>query len=298
MNYLIIITGPTGVGKTELAIKVAQNYNAEIISADSRQIYKEMRIGTAVPSSQELSKVKHHFIQNISIEDYYNVSRFEQEAITLISELHKKNKFVVLAGGTGLYINAICNGIDIMPDPNQQIREGLNNRLKIEGIEVLQEELKSYDPEYYKIVDLKNPARLIRALEICHQTGKTYTSFRTKEPKSRDFKTIKIALNIDREKLYDRINKRVNNMVSEGLLEEVKTLIPHKSLSALKTVGYRELFDAFDGLYSMEEGIEKIQNSSRAYARKQISWIRRDGEYEWFEPQQEKDIIDFIESKL
>ena len=293
MNYLIIITGPTGIGKTNMAIQVAKQFSSDIISADSRQIYKEMCIGTAVPSKEELSEVKHHFIQNISIHDYYNVSKYENEVIQLISELHTKNNVVVLTGGTGLYINAICKGIDVMPDPDPKIRKGLNHRFLIEGIKVLQDELKIYDPEYYKIVDLNNQARLIRALEICYQTGKAYSSFKKSNDKKRDFTTIKIALNTDRTVLYNRINKRVDLMQAEGLLEEVKNLLPFKDLTALKTVGYQELFSALEGEYSIEKGIELIQNSTRRYARKQISWIRREADYQWFEPNQIAEVINY-----
>lgn len=294
MKYLIIVTGPTGIGKTKIAIELAKQFSTEIISADSRQIYKEMCIGTAVPSREELSKAKHHFIQNISIHDYYNVSKYETEAIELISELHKKNDIVILTGGTGLYINAICKGIDLMPDPDPKIRQGLNDRFRIEGIKVLQEELKIYDPEYYSIVDMNNQARLIRALEICYQTGMPYSSFKKSTNKKRDFKTIKIALDTDRTILYDRINKRVELMVKDGLVEEVEKLHPHKGLTALKTVGYQELFSALEGEYSIEKGIELIQNSTRRYARKQISWIRREKDYKWFEANNSEEIISYL----
>ena len=298
MNYLIIVTGPTGIGKTKLSIQLAQHFSAEILSADSRQIYREMKIGTAVPTDEELAGTKHHFIGNVSIHDYYNVSKYEDEAIELISRLHQSNPFVLLTGGTGLYINAVCKGIDLMPDPDPKIRMELNRQLSEEGVESLQKQLKVLDLEYYKTVDLNNSARLIRALEICKQTGKPYSSFRKKKDKVRAFKTIKIALNTDRTVLYDRINKRVLSMVEEGLVEEVKALMPYKKLIALKTVGYQELFDAFEGKHSIEKGIEYIQNSSRRYARKQISWIRRDAEYKWFEPNQLKEIIDYIEEEV
>ena len=294
MNYLIIVTGPTGIGKTNLSIQLAKQFSCEIISADSRQIYKEMRIGTAVPSQKELEEAKHHLISHVSIHDYYNVSRYEDEAIALIQKLHQKNKYIILTGGTGLYIDAVCQGIDAMPDPDIKIRESLNLQLKTKGLESLQKQLLKLDPDYYKIVDLNNSARLIRALEICQQTGQPYSSFRKRNPKARPFRTIKIALNMKREDLYDRINKRVLSMVEDGLIDEAKKLYPYKKLTALKTVGYKELFDAFEGKHSVEKAIEYIQNSSRMYARKQISWIRRDKEYQWFDPNQLSEIIDFV----
>jgi len=298
MKFLIIVTGPTGIGKTKLSIELARYFSTEILSADSRQIYKEMQIGTAVPSVDELSAVKHHFIQTISIHDYYNVSQYESEAIELIQKLHQKNSIVILTGGTGLYIDAICKGIDIMPDPVPEIRASLNQELKEKGLKILQIQLKELDPDYYKIVDLNNPARLIRALEVCKQTGQPYSSFRKTKAKKRDFKTIKIALNTDRTILYDRINQRVEQMKQAGLVDEVKSLYPHKNLTALNTVGYRELFAAFDGEYSISEAIERIKNSSRRYARKQISWIRRDKEYQWFEPNQIQEIKQYISTKI
>lgn len=298
MKYLIIVTGPTGIGKTKLSIELAQYFSSEILSCDSRQIYKEMRIGTAVPSPEEISAVKHHFIGNVSIHDYYNVSQYEHEALALIDKLHQTNDTVILTGGTGLYIDAICKGIDIMPDPEPEIREELNQRFKKEGILSLQEELKILDLEYYEKVDLNNPARLIRALEVCKQTGKAYSSFRKTQDKERPFMTIKIALNMDRDLLYSRLNQRVDLMKEQGLLAEVKSLYKYKDLTALKTVGYRELFDAFDGDYSIEEGIERIKNSTRRYARKQISWIRRDKQYQWFEPDQLPEIIEYINQEI
>lgn len=298
MKYLIIVTGPTGIGKTNLSIQLAQHFDCDIISADSRQIYKEMRIGTAVPTEDELSAAKHHFIGHVSIHDYYNVSQYEHEAIALIEKLHASKDLVILTGGTGLYINAICKGIDIMPDPVPEIRADLNRLFEEKGILHLQEMLKEADPEYYQTVDLNNQARLIRALEICQQTGKAYSSFRKSEDKKRNFEIIKIALNTDRTVLYDRINQRVDLMVEEGLVEEVKTLIPYKDLTALKTVGYQELFEAFSGKISMTEGIEKIKNSSRRYARKQISWIRRDKGFQWYENHQLIEIIEYIKTRL
>jgi len=296
MNYLIVITGPTGIGKTNLSIQLAQYFSSEILSADSRQVYKEMEIGTAVPSDEELKKIPHHFIKTVSIHDYYNVSKYESQAIALLEQLYKKHKVVILTGGTGLYIDAVCKGIDLMPDPDPKIRENLNRLFKEKGLDFLQQQLKIKDLEYYQTVDLNNPARIIRALEICEQTQKPYSSFRKTTAKNRDFKTIKIALNTDRSILYDRINRRVHLMIENGLIEEAKSLYTYKDLTALKTVGYQELFSAFSGEYSIEEGITRIQNSSRKYARKQISWIRRDSEYRWFEASQINEIISYIES--
>lgn len=298
MKYLIIITGPTGIGKTKLSIELASSLSTEIISADSRQVYKELNIGTAVPSPDELLAVKHHLIQHVSIHSYYNVSKYEHEALASIQQIHNEHDVAILVGGTGLYIDAVCKGIDLMPDPDPKIREALNYLYKEKGLSALQDALLVADPEYYKQVDLKNPARIIRALEICEQTGKAFTSFRKTTPKQRPFKCIKIALDMDRTELYNRINQRVDQMVEQGLLDEAKTFLPYKQLSALKTVGYQELFDAFEGSISIEEGIERIKNNSRKYARKQLSWIRRDKEYQWFLPDTKDDVLSFIKSEL
>ncbi len=298
MKHLVIITGPTGIGKTDLSIRLAQKLSCQIVSADSRQIYKEMHIGTAVPSPQELSRVKHHLIQSVSIEEYYNVSRYEQEALSIIEQLHQHSDVVLLTGGTGLYIEAICKGIDRMPDPDPKIREALNETFKRDGITALQKELQQVDAEYYHKVDLNNHARLIRALEVYHQTGEPYSKYRKKSPKKRPFKTIKVALNMEREMLYKRINLRVDKMIECGQIQEAKGLLPQKHLTALKTVGYQELFEYFDGHISLEKAIEKIKNSSRKYARKQISWIKRDPEYKWFQPTEEAAIWAYIQDKI
>ncbi len=294
MKSVVIITGPTGIGKTKLSIEIAKQLSTEIISCDSRQIYKELYIGTAVPEPEELSTVKHHLIQHVSIHDYYNVSRYEHEALSCIEELHKTNDFVVVTGGTGLYIDAICKGIDLMPDPDPEIRAFYNKLYQERGVTALQEALLKADPEYYRKVDLNNYARLIRALEICKQTGKTFTSFRTTKPKERPFKCIKIALDMDRATLYQRINLRVEHMVAAGLIDEARSVFKHKGLSALKTVGYKELFDAFESKITLKEGIEHIKNNSRRYARKQLSWIRRDKGYQWFEPNMKAEILSYI----
>ena len=298
MKSVVIITGPTGIGKTKLSIDIANSLSTEIISCDSRQIYKELYIGTAVPEPEELSAAKHHLIQHVSIHDYYNVSRYEQEALSCIEEIHKTNDIAVVTGGTGLYIDAICKGIDIMPDPDPKIRAHYNKLYQEQGVTALQKELLRLDAEYYQKVDLNNYVRLIRALEICKQTGKTFTSFRKTKPQARPFKCIKIALDMNRELLYKRINLRVEQMVEAGLVEEARNVFEHKGLSALKTVGYKELFEAFENKLSIEEGIEHIKNNSRKYARKQLSWIRRDKEYKWFEPTMKNEILSFIKKHI
>ncbi|MBN2669789.1 MAG: tRNA (adenosine(37)-N6)-dimethylallyltransferase MiaA [Bacteroidales bacterium] len=299
MKAVVIVTGPTGIGKTSLSIRLAQYFNSEIISADSRQIYQEMSIGTAVPSKAELSQIKHHLIQHVSIKDYYNVSRFEQESLNVANQLLQKNPIVFLTGGTGLYIDAFCKGIDQMPDPNPEIRQSVNQLFNNKGIEALQDLLKECDPEYYKTVDLNNQARLIRAIEVYKQTGKPISSFHQQQTLvTRPFKIIKLALDMPRADLYSRINNRVLQMLNEGLIEEAKRLFPYRALSALKTVGYQELFSAFEGQISIEEGVEQIQNHSRKYARKQLSWIRRDSEFQWFLPDQFEEIKTYIKDNI
>ena len=295
---MVIITGPTGVGKTELSIALAQYFNADILSADSRQIYQGLKIGTAAPSTEDLQKVKHYFIATQNINNYYSVSQYEIEAIAILDKIYQNKNIAFLVGGTGLYIDAVEKGIDFMPDPDMKIRAKLNDTLKNEGLEKLQNQLKELDPQYYQKVDLKNAVRIIRALEVCLQTGKTYSSFRKATAKHRNFKTIKIALNINREELYQRINKRVDNMIAQGLTEEAKLFYPYKGITALKTVGYQELFSAFDGEITLEEAIQKIKNNSRKYARRQITWFRRDKNYHYFEPQQKTKIQEFIQSFL
>lgn len=296
-KILVVLTGPTGIGKTGLAIKLAQYFNTEIVSSDSRQIFKELRIGTAVPSENELSTVKHHFIQSHSITEMYNASKYETETLHLLDKLFKKYALIILAGGSMLYIDAVCKGIDIMPDADPEIRNLLKKELENDGLESLRLKLKKLDPEYYKVVDLKNPNRIIHALEICVMTGKPFSSFRTNPNKRRSFYIIKIGLNLDRHVLHDRINKRVDLMVEEGLEKEAKTVYPYRHLNSLNTVGYREWFSYFDGEISKEKAIELIKRNSRRYARKQLTWFRKDAEMEWFEPNQTDQIIKYIEAK-
>ena len=295
---LVVITGPTGIGKTEVSIKVAQQFNAEIVSADSRQIFKELCIGTAVPSGGELAAVPHHFIQSHSVEEIYNASRYETEALALIDKLFKQKDVLLLVGGSMLYIDAICKGIDIMPDADPEVRAALKKQLEEEGLESLRLQLKRLDPEYYKKVDLKNPNRIIHALEISIQTGKPYSSFRSDRPKERPFQILKIALNCDRQVLHNRINLRVDKMMEAGLEKEARSVYHKKHLNSLNTVGYQELFAYFNGEIPREKAIELIKRNSRRYARKQITWFRRDETVKWFEPTDTKEIIDWINDQI
>lgn len=297
-KFLIVVTGPTGIGKTKTAVELARYFNTEIISADSRQMYREMQIGTAVPEKEELKLVKHHFIQTHSIFENYNASKYELEALILIEDLFKTRNAVLLVGGSMLYIDAVCKGIDVMPDADPEIRQALKEQLNKHGLESLRLQLKQLDPEYYNTVDLKNPNRIIHALEISIMTGKPYSSFRENSPKNRPFTIIKIGLNSDRELLHQRINQRVDEMVKSGLEDEARKLYQIKHLNALNTVGYREWFDHFDGLISRDKAIELIKRNSRRYARKQLTWFRKDPEMNWLEPGNTGDIIAFIENKI
>ena len=298
MPNLIVLVGPTAVGKTELAIQLAKYYQTVIVSADSRQIYKEMSIGTAVPEKQQLNSVKHYMIQNHSVTENYNASNFETEVIELLQQLYKKHQNIIFTGGSGLYINAVLYGIDELPDISPQIREQIAQRLQKNGLNDLRFELKKIDPEYYQKVDLKNPKRIQKALEVFYTTGKPYSSFLKNTKKQRFFNTIKIAIDRPRQELYNRINLRVEQMIKQGLVEEVKQLIPYKQLTALQTVGYKEILDFLDHKITLEEAIDLIQRSTRKYARKQISWFRRDKYYTWFTPNQKNEMIEFINSKI
>ena len=281
---LIIIAGPTAVGKTAFSIELAKFYKCPIISADSRQFYKEMSIGTAKPTTEEMQDVPHYFIDNISIHDTYNVGQFEREAIECIETLFKDHEQLILVGGSGLYINAILNGVDEFEEIPSHIREQLIKDYEEKGLTYLQEELKQKDEVYYNQVDLNNPQRIIRALEVCIHNDKPYSSFRTKEKKQRPFDTINILINTEREALYARINKRVDIMIQNGLLEEVKFLYPYKHLNALNTVGYKELFDFIDNKCTLEEAVNLIKQNSRRYAKRQLTWFNHQGDFETFEP--------------
>lgn len=297
-NHLITIIGPTAIGKTALSIDIANHFDSEIISCDSRQFYKELLIGTAPPSTDELSQAKHNFIHNRSIFDDYSVGEYEKDAIELLDKIYAEKNKAVLIGGSGLYVDAVLKGFDAFPEIDPEVREGLQADYKAKGIRLLQKKLRDLDPEYYKKVDVNNHQRIMRALEICIGTGKTFTEFRKRENKTRNFTPIKIGLNIDRDKLYERINLRVDLMMQNGLLEEAKKMYDHKELNSLQTVGYRELFRHFDGEYDLDSAIEEIKKNTRRFAKRQLTWFRRDTEITWFEPNQNDEIIKFIESKM
>lgn len=293
---LIVIVGPTAIGKTALAIQLANYFTTEIISADSRQFYREMEIGTAKPSTNELAAAKHHFINSHSIKDSFNVGDFEKEAISLLEVLFQDHDQVVMVGGSGLFINAVCNGFDELPTANEETRNQLNALFTKKGIEFLQEKLKIADPEYYNEVDIQNPQRIIRALEVIETTRKPFSSFRTRIQKSRPFNIIKIGLNIDRKLLYDRINFRVDEMVKAGLFEEVESIKGFRHLNPLNTVGYTEVFQFLDGQLSREEAIEKIKQNTRRFAKRQITWFKKSEDIKWFEPNQFDEIIKYLSS--
>lgn len=298
MDTLIIVLGPTGVGKSDISIQLAKYYHSEIISADSRQFFKELSIGTAVPPSDDLRNVPHHFIQTKSIHDYYNVSDYEVEVLKLLPKLFKKINPVILAGGSMLYIDTICNGIDDIPTVDPEIRDEVIRWYETNGIEALRQRLLEIDPEYYRIADLNNHKRLLHAVEIHQMTGLPFTSFRRKTIKDRPFRIVKIGINQDRKVLYDRINKRVLRMMDAGLLEEAKSVYPYRNLNSLNTVGYKELFLHLDGDLTLDEAVDLIQRNTRKYARKQLTWFRRDQQIEWFEPHQVQEIIDYIDQKM
>lgn len=294
LNTLIVITGPTAVGKTELCIHIAKRFGIPIINADSRQIYRELRIGTATPTEEQLQAVKHYFVGTISIDDYYNASMYEQEVLQLLDEQFKHSPIQLLTGGSMMYIDAVCNGIDDIPTIREDIREEMKRRYEQEGLEALCTDLRRLDPEHYKVVDRKNYRRVIHALEVCYQTGKTYTSFRKQEKKQRPFQIVKIGLHRDREELYHRINQRVDQMMAEGLLDEVRSLSDKRCNNALNTVGYKEMFTYLDGTWTLDEAVERMKGNTRRYARKQLTWFKRDELMQWFHPHQEEDIMNYI----
>ena len=295
---LIVLIGPTGVGKTELSLRLAEHFHTSIVSSDSRQLYADLKIGTAAPTPEQLQRVPHHLIGTLKLTDYYSAAQYEQEALTILEELFATHNTVILTGGSMMYVDAICKGIDDIPTIDAETREMMLQKYETEGLESLCAELRLMDPEYYKIVDLKNYKRVVHALEICYMTGKTYTSFRTQQKKERPFRIIKIGLTRDRAELYDRINRRVDQMMDEGLLEEARTVYPYRELNSLNTVGYKELFQHFDGTWELPFAIEKIKQNSRIYSRKQMTWFKRDEEIQWFHPEQEVEILSYLHQQI
>lgn len=295
---LLVVCGPTAVGKTALAIELAQHFQTEIISADSRQFFKEMSIGTAKPDAQELAAAPHHFINSHSIEEDINAGIFEKEALKLLEELFKKQSIVIAVGGSGLYINALCQGMDDLPDKDEKLRAQLQKNLEEKGIQSLQEQLKTLDSAYYEQVDRNNPQRLMRAIEVCLSTGKSYSSLRLEQKQKRPFKIIKIGLDLPREQLYRQINHRVELMLAAGLVEEVKALYPQRQLNALQTVGYSEIFDHIDGKCSLQEAIAAIQQNTRRFAKRQLTWFRKDSEITWFSPKDTPAVLAYIKKEM
>lgn len=285
------------MGKTDLCIRLAHLFSAPIVNADSRQVYREMKIGTARPDEAELAQARFYFVGNLSITDYYSAARYEQDALRLLAELFRTSDYVILSGGSMMYVDAVVKGIDDIPTVPDDIRAEMRQRLESEGLEALGDELKRLDPEYHAIVDLKNPRRVLHALEICHSTGRTYTSFRVRACKPRPFNIIKIGLNIPRPRLFERINGRVDKMIAEGLVDEARELYPQRGLTALNTVGYNEMFKYFDGEMTLPVAIERMKKNTRVYAKKQLTWYKRDEEMTWFGPDDFDSIVEYIKSK-
>lgn len=295
---LVVLLGPTGVGKTDLCIRLADTFHVPIINADSRQIFAEIPIGTAAPTKEQLARVKHYFVGTHHLQDYYSASMFEQDALNIIQNEFLSHPCALMSGGSMMYIDAVCNGIDDIPTVDDQTRVWMKRRLAEEGLPALVQELKELDPEHYAVVDKQNPRRVVHALEICHMTGKTYTSFRTNSKKERPFRILKIGLNRPREELYDRINRRVDQMMADGWLDEARSVYPLRHLNALNTVGYKELFLYFDGTWPLEEAVERIKGNTRRYMRKQLTWFKRDPEIHWFTPDETDEIVALVKAEL
>ena len=289
---LIVVTGPTGVGKTEATLRLAEHFDVPVINADSRQIFSEIPIGTAAPTAAQQARVRHYFVGNHHLEDYYSASLFEEDVLKIINEA--SSKVSLLSGGSMMYIDAVCKGIDDIPTIRQEVRQEMMQLLESEGLEKMCELLHEWDPEHWAVVDRNNPRRVIHALEICKQTGRTYTSFRSNTIKERPFNIIKIGLNRDRDTLYQRINQRVLQMVDDGMIEEAQRVYPKRMLNSLNTVGYKELFEYLDGLTTLDEAIFKIQSNTRRYARKQLTWYKRDAEMTWFSPDNIEEILNYL----
>jgi len=303
LKKLIVITGPTAVGKTDLCMEIARHFDIPIINADSRQLFQQLPIGTAQPTKEQLGRVRHYFVGTLDIQDYYSASKYEQDVMELLQQLFSDSEYALLSGGSMMYIDAVCNGIDDIPTVDDETRALMKRRLAEEGLEALVEELKQLDPEHYELVDRQNPRRVVHALEICHMTGKTYTSFRKADQKKktsgslgqhRPFDIIKIGLNREHEELYNRINSRVDQMMADGLLKEAETMLPYRGANALNTVGYKELFNYFDGIWDLTEAVERIKGNTRRYARKQLTWFKRDQQMRWFHPEDQESIMNYI----
>ena len=294
---LVVLLGPTGVGKTELSLSLAEFLHTPIINADSRQLYRDIPIGTAAPTPQELQRVKHYFVGTLELTDYYSAAQYEADALSLLKTLHQQNPYALMSGGSMMYLDAVCKGIDDIPTVDKDTRKTMLEKYESEGLERLCQELKLLDPDYYNIVDRKNPKRVIHALEICYMTGKTYTSFRTRQPKERPFDILKIGLRREREELYDRINRRVDDMITQGLIDEARRVLPFRHTNALNTVGYKEMFNYLDGTWTLETAVEKIKQNTRIYSRKQMTWFRRDDSIRWFHPDEAKAIKQLIDTE-
>jgi tRNA dimethylallyltransferase len=294
MKTLLVLLGPTGVGKTELSLNLAEQLHSPILSSDSRQLYKELVIGTAAPTTAELQRVKHYFVGNLNLTDYYSASRFEEEVMDLLADLYQMHETILMSGGSMMYIDAVCKGIDEIPTVDDNLRNELKELFAEEGLEPIRQRLKILDPIFYNQVDLKNHKRVIHALEICLMTGKPYSALRTNTVKERPFRIVKIGLKRDREELYERINRRVDVMMEQGLLEEARSVYPFRHLNALNTVGYKELFDYFDGKCDLVSAVEKIKQNTRIYSRKQMTWFKRDKEITWFHPNEAQAIFRHI----
>lgn len=297
-KYLIVITGPTAVGKTDIAIKLALHFNTVILSADARQFYREMEIGTAKPDALQLQQVKHYFIDSLSIHDNYDAGKYADDVLTLTDILFNEHDVVILCGGSGLFIHAVLYGLDDFPEADAEIRKMLIAKWHSEGIASLQKMLQQHDPEYYQEVDIQNPHRIIRALEVCLQTGNTFSAYRKNQHTPRSFEAIKICLTMDRQQLYTRINERVDKMILDGLMREAEELYENKDVTALNTVGYKELFDCIEGKYTLEQAIEKIKQNTRNYAKRQLTWFRRDSTFTWLETDDPENITAYIEKQI
>ena len=295
MKTLVVLLGPTAVGKTELALTIAEHIGSPIINADSRQIYRDMHIGTAAPTAEEQARVKHYFVGTLALAEYYSAARYETEVLNLTKELFENHDTLLLSGGSMLYIDAVCKGIDDIPTIHEETRTLLRQRLADEGLDTLTRELKLLDPEYYATVDLKNTKRIVHALEVCYQTGRTFTSYRTATHKQRPFNILKIGLNRPRAELFDRINRRVDDMITQGLLEEARSLLPYRDANALNTVGYKEMFQVLDETWTLDFARERLKKNTRVYAKKQLTWFAHDTDIRWFHPDEKKAILAYID---